>query len=103
MPYLEGGNSYEASLFPRVGDLPDPVIARAGDPARVIALYGGQSPPEVARELLTDTLITEPDRELARQMARQGLSAFVYHFSYVPGRGAPGQFRARMARITTAR
>jgi para-nitrobenzyl esterase len=84
VPYLEGGNSYEASLFPRVADLPDPVIARAGDPAKVIALYGGQAKPEVARELMTDTLITEPDRDLARQMARQGLPVFVYHFSYVP-------------------
>ena len=84
VPYLEGGNSYEASLFPRVADFPDPVIARAGDPAKVIAAYGGQPKPEVGRELLTDTLITEPDRELARQMARQGLPVFVYHFSYVP-------------------
>jgi para-nitrobenzyl esterase len=84
VPYLEGGNSYEASLFPKIGDIPDPVIARAGDPAKVIALYGGQPKPEVARELLTDTMITEPDRDLARQMAKQGLPAFVYHFSYVP-------------------
>src|SRR6202020_846976 len=84
VPYLEGGNSYEASLFPKVADFPDPVIARAGEPAKVIALYGGQPKPEVARELLTDTLITEPDRELARQMAKQGLPVFVYHFSYVP-------------------
>ena len=84
VPYLEGGNSYEASLFARVADVPDPVIARAGDPAKVIAVYGGQPRPEVARELITDTLMTEPDRELARQMARQGLPVFVYHFSYVP-------------------
>ena len=84
VPYLEGGNSYEASLFPRIADVPGPVIARAGDPAKVVALYGGQPAPEVAREVLTDVLITEPDRELAREMARQGVPAFVYHFSYVP-------------------
>jgi para-nitrobenzyl esterase len=84
VPYLEGGNSYEASLFPRIGDAPDPVIARAGDPDKVIALYGGAAKPEVARELLTDTMITEPNRYLAREMARQGLPAFEYHFSYVP-------------------
>jgi len=84
VPFLEGGNSYEASLFPQVASFPDPVIARAGDPAKVIALYGGQPKPEVARELMTDTMITEPDRELAREMAKQGLPAFVYHFSYVP-------------------
>jgi para-nitrobenzyl esterase len=84
VPYLEGGNSYEASLFPHIGDVPGPVLARAGDPAKVAALYGGAAAPEVARELLTDTMITEPDRFLAREMTQQGLPAFVYHFSYVP-------------------
>ncbi|HTX49524.1 MAG TPA: carboxylesterase family protein [Caulobacteraceae bacterium] len=94
VPYLEGGNSYEASLFPKVGDYPDPVIARAGDPAKVIAAYGGQAPPEVAREVETDFLITEPDRNLGRQMAKQGLPAFVYHFSYVPAAARPTSFGA---------
>jgi len=94
VPYLEGGNSYEASLFPRVADLPGPVIARAGDPAKVLAVYGGQPAPEVARELLTDTMITEPDRDLARQMAKQGQSAFVYHFSYVPAAARASSFGA---------
>ncbi|HUO12586.1 MAG TPA: carboxylesterase family protein, partial [Caulobacteraceae bacterium] len=94
VPYLEGGNSYEASLFPGVADNPGPVIARAGDPAAVIAAYGGKPPPEVARELETDFLITEPDRHLARQMARQGLPVFVYHFSYVPAAERPTSFGA---------
>jgi para-nitrobenzyl esterase len=94
VPYLEGGNSYEASLFPRIADTPAPVIARAGDPATVIAAYGDQAQPEVARELLTDTMITEPDRDLARQMAKQGLPAFVYHFSYVPAAARPTSFGA---------
>ena len=84
VPFMEGGNSYEASLFPQVADHPDPVIARYGEAAKVEALYGGAPPPELARELLTDSMITEPDRFLARQMARQGLPVFVYHFSYVP-------------------
>jgi para-nitrobenzyl esterase len=94
VPYLEGGNSYEASLFPRVADTPDPVIARAGDPAKVVAVYGGKPAPEVARELMTDTMITEPDRNLAREMARQGLPAFVYHFSYVPAASRATSFGA---------
>jgi para-nitrobenzyl esterase len=94
VPYLEGGNSYEASLFASVADTPDPVIARAGDPAKVIALYGGQPKPEVARELVTDTMITEPDRDLAREMARQGVPAFVYHFSYVPAAARATSFGA---------
>ena len=83
VPYLEGGNSYEASLTPQVADNPGPVIARAGDPAQVEALYGNAPAPEVARELTTDALITEPDRLLARDMTRQGLPVWVYHFSYV--------------------
>jgi para-nitrobenzyl esterase len=83
VPYLEGGNSYEASLIPQVGDDPGPVIARAGDPPAVEALYGNAPAPEVARELTTDALITEPDRLLARDMTRQGLPVWVYHFSYV--------------------
>jgi para-nitrobenzyl esterase len=83
VPYLEGGNSYEASLFPHIGDDPGPVIARAGDAAQVEALYGAAPAPEVARELTTDALITEPDRMLARDMTRQGLPVWVYHFSYV--------------------
>ena len=84
VPFLEGGNSYEASLFPNVADAADAAIARAGPPAEVEALYGGKPAPEVARELLTDRLITEPDRCLARLMARQGLTAYVYEFSYQP-------------------
>jgi para-nitrobenzyl esterase len=83
VPYMEGGNSYEASLFPQIADNPGPEIARLGEPAKVEAAYGGKPGPEVAREILTDTMITEPDRHLARQMARQGLPAYVYHFSYV--------------------
>jgi para-nitrobenzyl esterase len=84
VPYLEGGNSYEASLFPQVAQMADAVIARAGDPEKVKAAYGNEAPDEIARQLTTDTLITEPDRYLARQMAKQGLPVFVYRFSYVP-------------------
>jgi para-nitrobenzyl esterase len=94
VPYLEGGNSYEASLFPRAADFPGPVIARAGDPAKVIAVYGNAAPAEVARELTTDTLITEPNRLLARDMASQGLPAYVYRFSYVPAAARPTSFGA---------
>jgi len=84
VPYLEGGNSYEASLLPHAVDFPMITIAKIGDPDAVIAAYGRKEPAEVAREVLTDFMITEPDRYLARQMTRQGLPAFVYHFSYVP-------------------
>ena len=91
---MEGGNSYEASLFPHLGDAPDPVIARAGDPARIEAVYGGAPAADVARMLTTDVLITEPDRYLARHMARQGLRVWVYHFSYVPAAMRPTSYGA---------
>jgi len=94
VPYLEGGNSYEASLVPQVADNPGPVIARAGDTAQVEALYGNAPAPEVARELTTDALITEPDRLLARDMTRQGLPVWVYHFSYVPALLRPTAYGA---------
>ena len=94
VPYLEGGNSYEASLFPKIADAPDPVIARLGAPAKVLAAYGDPAPQEAAREILTDSMITEPDRFLARQMARQGLPAYVYRFSYVPAASRPTSFGA---------
>ncbi len=94
VPYMEGGNSYEASLFPHLGDAPDPVIARAGEPAKIEAVYGGAPAADVARMLTTDVLITEPDRYLARQMARQGLPVFVYHFSYVPAAARPTSYGA---------
>ena len=94
VPYLEGGNSYEASLFPKIAETPDPVIARLGEPAKVLAAYGDPAPAEAAREILTDSLITEPDRFLARQMARQGLPTYVYRFSYVPAAARPTSFGA---------
>ncbi|MFI4936684.1 MAG: carboxylesterase/lipase family protein [Caulobacterales bacterium] len=84
VPFMEGGNSYEASLFPQVGDNPDPVIARAGDRAKVLALYGNADPAKVARDLTTDSMITEPTRYLAAEMDKAGVPSFVYHFSYVP-------------------
>ena len=85
VPLLVGGNSYEASLFERqVSARPEAYIARAGDPAKVKAVYGDGPRLQVARNIFTDILITEPDRYEARQWARQGLPVFVYHFSYVP-------------------
>jgi len=85
VPLLVGGNSYEASLFERqVSARPEAYIARAGDPAKVKAAYGDGPALQVARDVFTDILITEPDRYEARQWVRQGLPVFVYHFSYVP-------------------
>jgi para-nitrobenzyl esterase len=60
----------------------------------VIAAYGGGDHAQIARNILTDTMITEPDRQLGRDMAGQGLPAFIYHFSYVPAAARPASFGA---------
>jgi para-nitrobenzyl esterase len=86
VPYLEGGNSWEASLFPNVRKDPEPTLAQAGaDRAKVIGLYGGGTDlAKVAMDITTDSMITEPDRYLARQLSMAGAPVFVYHFAYVP-------------------
>ena len=55
----------------------------------MVALYGGGDPGAVASAIMTDTLITEPDRFLARRMEAAGEPVFVYHFSYVPAAARP--------------
>ncbi len=86
VPFVEGGNSWEASLFPDVRLNPQAALARLG-PARgaIVAIYGGsEDPAKVAMDVATDALVIEPDRFLARQMVKAGVPAFVYFFSYVP-------------------
>jgi para-nitrobenzyl esterase len=70
------------------------VIQRAGGEAKVRAAYGDKPAAELAREITTDSMITEPDRYLARQMSSQGLPVFVYEFSYVPDAMRAGSFGA---------
>ena len=86
VPMLEGGNSWEASLIPSIAKDPEATLKRAGpDRARVMALWGASGDlARTAMDVTTDTMITEPDRFLARQMTHAGEPAFVYHFSHVP-------------------
>jgi para-nitrobenzyl esterase len=87
VPYLLGGNSDEASLtrrgfnaadrFASIQERRDAFLAafdpdKTGDPDRIMA------------RLVTDTSISEPDRDLARLHAKHGNATFVYHFSYTP-------------------
>jgi para-nitrobenzyl esterase len=51
--------------------------------AEALALYGGD-PLKTAMGLMTDAMVTGPDRFLAREMAATGAPVFLYHFSYVP-------------------
>lgn len=84
IPYIAGGNSWEASLFPQTAREPEATLARLG-PARaqVMAAYGGD-PVRVASDLTTETTVIEPVRYLARLHAKNGQKAWAYYFSYVP-------------------
>jgi len=84
VPYIAGGNSWEASLFPQSKDNPEATLGRLG-PARdkVLALYGGD-PAGAAQDLTTETTVIEPDRHLARLHTKNGQRAWTYYFSYVP-------------------
>jgi para-nitrobenzyl esterase len=84
VPYIAGGNSWEASLFPQTRDNPDATLARLGPMReRIVAAYGGD-PANAAQDLTTDTTVIEPDRHLARLHSKNGQKAWVYFFSYVP-------------------
>jgi para-nitrobenzyl esterase len=84
VPYLVGGNSYEASLFPDTRRNPEPTLAAAGsDRTAILALFGGGDPVKAATTLSTESMIIEPDRYLARQNAKAGVPTYVYYFSYV--------------------
>jgi para-nitrobenzyl esterase len=87
VPYLLGGNSDEASLtrrglnaaerFASIQERREAFLAafdpeNTGDADRIIA------------RLVTDSSISEPDRDLARLHAKHGNATYVYHFSYTP-------------------
>ena len=84
VPYIAGGNSWEASLFPQTAKDPEATLSRLGAarPA-IVAAYGGD-PAGVAQDLTTETTVIEPDRYLARLHAKNGQKAWTYFFSYVP-------------------
>jgi para-nitrobenzyl esterase len=85
VPYLAGGNSYEASLFPNVASDPDAVLEGLGPgKGAAISLYGNGDPARAAAALTTLRTVIEPDRYLARENAKRGVRTYVYYFSYVP-------------------
>ncbi len=86
VPYLVGGNSFEASLFGFVKTNPDVVLSRLGADNRAMAVrfFGDGDPVKAAANLVTLSQVIEPDRYLARQNAKIGAPAYVYYFSYVP-------------------
>jgi para-nitrobenzyl esterase len=86
VPYIAGGNSYEASLFSQVRAQPQAAFDRTGDGARAAALYvtGERDAGLGALDMTTDLQVTEPVRYLGRLMAKVGQQAYAYYFSYVP-------------------
>ena len=81
IPYIAGGNSWEASLFStatpldRAGALKDRLVAAYGAPANLQT---------VQWDLSTESSVIEPDRNLARLHVKNGQKAFVYYDSYIP-------------------
>jgi para-nitrobenzyl esterase len=117
VPYILGGNSDEASLtrsttnvaarIQQVSTAKD-AFAAAFDPDKT-----GANDRAVGR-LVTDELISEPDRALARIHSKAGAPTWVYHFSYADGaagsrlrpaaRGEiPYVFNTPAARVSTPR
>jgi para-nitrobenzyl esterase len=85
VPYLAGGNSFEASLFPNVVSNPGEVLDRLGaGKGAAVTLYGDGDPAKAAAALTTLRTVIEPNRYLARENARRGIPTYVYYFSYVP-------------------
>ena len=87
VPYLLGGNSDEASLTRRGLNAADRLAAIQQHREAFLAAYDPDHTGDADRIIarwVTDTSISEPDRDLARLHAKHGNSTFVYHFSYTP-------------------
>lgn len=83
VPYVVGGNSFESSLFVRnIAADPSKYLAQSGLPAdQAVALFGDAK--TAPYNISTESMITEPDRDLARQEVKAGVPVYRYFFSYV--------------------
>ena len=82
VPYIAGGNSWEASLFATATPL-DRIAAPMRD--KLVAAYGAPANLQnVQWDLGTETSVIEPDRLLARLHVKNGQKAWVYYDSYIP-------------------
>jgi len=80
VPYIAGGNSWEASLLPTAHglDLTGPLKEK------LIAAYGGPANTLAFQDYTTESAVIEPDRLLARLHTKNGQKAYVYYMSYIP-------------------
>lgn len=94
VPYLSGGNSWEASLGRSIGGGFSPEFAARLVPAvEQQRLYPGLSGDALADAIFGDLVILAPGRYIAAQMQRLGVPVHRYYLSYVASarRGAqPG-------------
>jgi para-nitrobenzyl esterase len=89
IPYMLGGNSNEASLFPTADPAGRLAKIKAASPG-VAAAYDAVGKGDATREInaiVTDYYITEPDRAVARLHVKHGGPTYRYFMSYV----APAQ------------
>ncbi|HEY2676176.1 MAG TPA: carboxylesterase family protein [Steroidobacteraceae bacterium] len=87
VPYLLGGNSDEASLTRRGLNAADRLASIQQHREAFLAAYDPNHTGDADRVIarwITDTSISEPDRDLARLHSQHGNATFVYHFSYTP-------------------
>jgi para-nitrobenzyl esterase len=87
VPYLLGGNSDEASLTRRGLNATERLASIQLRRAAFIEAYDPDNTGDADRiiaRLVTDSSISEPDRDLARLHAKHGNPTYVYHFSYTP-------------------
>jgi len=81
VPYLAGGNSWEASLIASRNYLD--IAGALRD--KLIASYGGSRDLQSVKwDLATDLGVTEPNRLFARLHSNNGQKAWLYFDSYVP-------------------
>jgi len=84
VPYITGGNSWEASLGRLIGGGFSPAIAARLVPAEDKArLYPGLSGEALDEAVFGDLVILAPGRYLAGRMQARGVPVYAYHFSYV--------------------
>ncbi|MGH6987220.1 MAG: carboxylesterase/lipase family protein [Caulobacteraceae bacterium] len=85
VPLIEGGNSFEASLFPTLMTDPAAWRARLGPSgAPILALFADEPQPRAAADIFTDQEVIEPDRFMAAEMEKAGAPAWNYYFAYLP-------------------
>ncbi len=84
LPYLTGGNTWEASLGRAIGGGFSPEVAGKLVPAAEKArLYPGLSGDALDDQIFGDLVILSASRYFAEQMARAGTPVYRYYLSYV--------------------